>query len=147
MYFFDISSAKWFNRNLHILTPFILFLHSMDKIQFSSVLEKAFQRVASEHGQNYGDGAASAWGLVGASYLGYALCGLGSSELRNVQYKTREQAGPIILDCKWYDDLVQECLGVNRQTQALLPGPGGTLCPCSVTRELFLEMLDFCREG
>ena len=147
MYFFDISTVKWFNRNLHILTPFILFLHSMDRIRFSSVLEKALKRVASEHGQNYVDGAASAWGLVGASYLGYALCGLSASELRNVQYKTRQQAGPIILNCKWYDDLAQECLGGQNKADALLPGPDGTLCTCTVTKELFLEMLDFCREG
>ena len=119
----------------------------MDRIQFSSVLEKAFKRVALEHGQNYKDGAALAWGTVGASYLGFALCGLSQSELRSIQYQARDQFGPIILDCKWYDSLKSECIGSQNSADVLLPGPNGTSKICSVTQELFLEMLDFCREG
>jgi len=119
----------------------------MDKIRFSSVLERAFSAAASAHGQSYKEGAARAWGMVGASYLGFALCGLSSTQLRSVQYQTREEAGPVILDCKWYDGLAEECLGGQVSADALLPGPDGALCQGSVTRELFLEMLDFLREG
>ena len=119
----------------------------MDKIRFSSVLERAFSAAASAHGLSYKEGAAGAWGVVGASYLGFALCGLSSTELRSVQYQAREEAGPVILDCKWYDGLVKECLGGKESADALLPGPDGTLCTCTVTKEIFLEMLDFCREG
>ena len=119
----------------------------MDNISFSSVLEHAFSEVASAHGQSYRDGAAGSWGVVGAAYLGFALCGLSSTQLRSVQYQAREQFGPVILDCKWYDDLTKECLGGKESARVLLPGPDGTLCPCTVTRQLFLEMLDFCREG
>ena len=119
----------------------------MDKIMFSSVLERALSAAASAHGQSYVPGGAAAWGNVGASYLGFALCGLSSTQLRSVQYSAREQAGPVILDCKWYDDLAEECLGGKEKADVLLPGPDGTLCTCAVTKELFLEMLDFCREG
>ena len=126
---------------------FILFLHSMYKVQFSSVLEHAFSTVASEHGQQYPEGGARAWGITGASYLGFALCGLPQEKLRSTQYSTRDQFGPIILDCKWYDTLKGLCLNGQKYVDTLLPGPDGTLCPCSVTEQLFLEMIDFCREG
>ena len=119
----------------------------MEKILFSSVLEHALEKAAAEHGLQYKDGAAGAWGMVGASYLGFALCNLSSSDLRKVQYSARQQFGPVILDCKWYDMLKAECLGGQEHTNALLPGPDGTLCNRTVTAQLFLEMLDFCREG
>jgi len=119
----------------------------MDETRFCKVLEQAFGKAALEHGRQYPDGGAAAWGMVGASYLGFALCGLGSSCLRQLQYSAREQFGPIILDCKWYDSLKAECLGHDGTADTLLPGPDGTLCQCRVTAELFLEMLDFCREG
>ena len=45
----------------------------MDRTEFSSVLERAFSAQASAHGQKYIDGGAAAWGLTGASYLGFAL--------------------------------------------------------------------------
>jgi len=132
---------------LHTLASFILFLHYMDHKEFSSVLQQAFSRAASEHGLQYPEGGAAAWALVGASYLGFALCGLSSAQLRQVQYSAREQFGPVILDCKWYDSLKTECLNNQELADALLPGPDGSLCRCSVSADLFLEMLDFCREG
>ena len=132
---------------MHILTSVILFLHSMEAIRFSTVLQQAFSKAAAEHGRTYPDGAARAWGAVGASYLGFALCGLSSSELRSIQYSAREQFGPVILDCKWYDSLKEECLNGQDEADALLPGPDGSLCQCRVSAHLFLEMLDFCREG
>lgn len=129
------------------LSSIILFLQSMVKNQFSWVLEQALNRVASDHGQQYREGGASAWGVTGASYLGFALCGLPATQLRSIQYDTRLLFGPIILDCKWYDTLKAECLNGQKTIDTLLPGLDGNLCPCSVTEELFLEMLDFCREG
>ena len=119
----------------------------MDDISFSSVLEHAFRSAASAHGQSYRDGAARAWGTVGASYLGFALCGLSQAELRKIQYSVREQFGPVILDCKWYDSIKSECLQGEKSVKALLPGACGTLQSCTITESLFLEMLDFCREG
>ena len=119
----------------------------MDTVLFSGVLERAFSEAASAHGQSYGPGAAAAWGIVGATYLAFALCGLSSTRLRSVQYQARDEAGPVILDCKWYDGLVKECLGGQEEADALLPGPDDNLHTCTVTRELFLEMLDFLREG
>lgn len=115
--------------------------------EFSLILEKAFREVAAENGGYYADGAARSWAQVGTYYLGFALCGLPSAELRRVQYLTKEQYGPIILSCKWYDRLKAVCLKGNENVQTLLPGPDGTLYPCTVSEDLFLEMLDFCREG
>lgn len=132
---------------MHTLASFILFLHYMDHKDFSSVLQQAFSRAASEHGLQYPEGGAAAWALVGASYLGFALCNLSSAQLRTVQYSAREQFGPVILDCKWYDSLKAECLDGQDEADAQLPGPDGSVCPCRVSADLFLEMLDFCREG
>lgn len=142
-----MAVTKWFNRDMYILAPFILFLHSMKQELFSSILEKAFGVAASEHGWHYPEGGARAWGITGASYLGFAVCGLPLSELRRIQYLTREQYGAVILDCKWYDMLKAMCLDGRESVETLLPGPDGNPCQCQVTGELFLEMLDFCREG
>ena len=84
MYAFDVGVGKWFNPERHILTSFILFLQSMDKTEFASVLGRAFSMAASEHGLSYSGGADEAWGTVGASYLGFALCALKLSELRSI---------------------------------------------------------------
>lgn len=119
----------------------------MEEKLFSIVLADAFQSAAAGHGQQYRDGGARSWGQVGASYLGFALCRLPSAELRSIQYQTRESFGPVILDCKWYDAIKAECLKGQKSTEAMLPGPDSTVCRCTVTEELFLEMLDFCREG
>ena len=150
MWSLDCVGHKWFNLFYiitHIPYEIILFLQSMQQEEFSHILENAFREVAAKHNQYYADGAARSWAQVGASYLGFALCGLPSTELRGVQYLTKEQYGPVILNCKWYDALKATCLDGKESLQTLLPGPDGTLCRCYVTEDLLLEMLDFCREG
>ena len=119
----------------------------MEQESFSYILEQAFDKAASDHGSPYREGSAHAWALTGASYLGFALCGLSQQELRRIQYQTRENFGPVILDCKWYDRLKAQCLNGEKELECLLPSPKGELCKGTVTQELFLEMLDFCREG
>ena len=114
---------------------------------FSIILADALSAAALRHGLRYPEGGAQAWGLTGASYLAFALCGLPQSEVRRIQYATRDRFGPVILDCKWYDALKAECLNGQESVETLLPGPDGALNPCTVTQDLFLEMLDFCREG
>ena len=150
MWSLDCIEHKWFNLFYiitHIPYLIVLFLQSMKQQEFSLVLEDAFRKVASEHGQHYAEDAARSWAEVGAAYLGFALCSLPSTVLRRVQYATKEQYGTVILNCKWYDSLKEICLEGNNTIEALLPGPDGILCRCSVTEDLFLEMLDFCREG
>ena len=119
----------------------------MEPKEFSPLLEHAFLTEADAHHLRYPEGGAAAWARVGASYLAFALCGLKPAQLRSVQSYARDTFGPVILDCKWYDRLKQICLDGKETVQALLPGPDGTLCECQVTESLFLEMLDFCREG
>lgn len=127
---------------------YIIFAFSiMEQSLFSDILWHALASVAKSHGCHYPDGGAHAWGQAGAAYLGFALCNLSSGELRQKQYSARDNYGPVILDCKWYDTLVQECLKGHDNIEALLPGTNGTFATATVSRELFLEMLDFCREG
>lgn len=126
---------------------FMLFLQSMDSRPFRDILEQAFQEEADAHNLSYPDRGAASWADVGAAYLGFALCGLPATHLRKLQYDARTHYGPVILDCKWYDHLTQVCLDGLQSLPTLLPGPDDTLVECHVDKELFLEMLDFCREG
>lgn len=119
----------------------------MDSVEFARILGQAFNDTASEHGQHYPAGGADAWGQAGAAYLAFALCGLPTACLRKLQYDARDKYGPVILDCKWYDGLVSKCLDGADSVKAYLPAPDRQLCLCEISRELFLEMLDFCREG
>lgn len=119
----------------------------MEQPVFSHIFSNALADVAQSHGSHFPQEGAQAWGLAGAAYLGFALCGLSTDELRREQYSARDNHGPIILNCKWYDDLVNTCLRGGNSIEALLPSAGGTLAVGTVGRELFLEMLDFCREG
>ena len=119
----------------------------MQKELFSSILAECLAQVALDNGHPYREGAAGAWAQVGAAYLGFALCSLPSTELRTLQYGTRSEFGPVILDCRWYDTLKKACLRDQKSIQAILPGHDNTLHECTVTEDLLLEMLDFCREG
>lgn len=136
-----MPTAKWFNHLYYFC------IRIMQKESFSSILAECLAQVALDNGHPYREGAARAWGSVGAAYLGFALCGLPSTELRALQYGTRSEFGPVILDCRWYDALKKACLKDQKSIQALLPGPDDTLHECTVTQDLLLEMLDFCREG
>ena len=115
--------------------------------EFSVILANAFETIALEHGFSYKEGGAQAWGQTGAAYLSFALCGLPATTLRNLQYHARHITGPVLLDCKWYDHLVEICLDGQNQINAYIPAPDGGVSSISVSKPLFLEMLDFCREG
>lgn len=98
--------------------------------QFSDILADALARVALDNGTPYPDGGARAWGLAGQAYLSFAMDGLPASRLRELQYGARDTYGPVILDCRWYERLKAICLEGQD-----IPEP------------LFVEMLDFLREG
>lgn len=119
----------------------------MKQVTFSNLLAHSLADIASANGHVYREGAAQAWADVGAAYLGHVLCGLPVTELRKVQYNTRETYGAVILDCRWYDRLKESCLNNGKSSQVLLPGPDNSLNECTLSDDLFLEMLDFCREG
>ncbi len=123
------------------------FCNPMVQQDFAQILSRLFSDAAAQHGQEYPEGGADAWGLTGASYLGFALCGLSQAQLRNVQYRTRDEFGPVILDCRWYDDLTAKCFTGRDTIGVLLPGSDGKPCQATLSTHLFLEMLDFCREG
>ena len=115
--------------------------------EFSVILGNAFRTVAAEHGLSYPEGGASAWGRTGSAYLSYSLCNLPASTLRALQYEARETAGPVLLDCKWYDRMTELCLGCQESIVAAIPHPAQGIKEMTVSKSLFLEMLDFCREG
>ena len=115
--------------------------------EFSVILGNAFRTVAAEHGLSYPEGGASAWGRTGAAYLAYSLCGMPASTLRSLQYESRDTAGPVLMDCKWYDRMTDLCLGGQESTVAAIPHPEYGIKETTVSKSLFLEMLDFCREG
>lgn len=98
--------------------------------QFSDILANAFAALAGENGTPYPDGGAQAWGMAGQAYLSFADGRLPASKLRELQYQARDSYGPVILDCKWYDRLKAMCLDGQ-----------------DISESLFLEMLDFLREG
>jgi hypothetical protein len=123
------------------------FCNLMKQEDFSQILSRLLADAATEHGKRYPQGGALAWGLTGASYLGFALCGLPQTRLRDIQYSTRDRFGYVILDCRWYDSLVQRCFAGRESIDVILPGADGTPCHATLTTALFLEMLDFCREG
>jgi len=115
--------------------------------EFSSILADAFEKVAAEHGLSYSNDGALAWGRTGAAYLSFALCLLPSTELRSIQYAARETAGPVLLNCKWYDRMTELCMDSKDEVPAALPAQQGGISTYAVSKQLFLEMLDFCREG
>ena len=45
------------------------FCNLMAQEDFAQILSRLFSDAASQHGQEYPDGGADAWGLTGASYL------------------------------------------------------------------------------
>lgn len=114
--------------------------------EFSSILESAFEKIATEHGFSYKEGGAKAWGDAGAAYISFALGLLPSSVVRNLQYTARNTTGPVLLDCKWYDRLTELCFDSDQVITVCIPSSQGSTIQ-SVSRNLFIEMLDFCREG
>lgn len=119
----------------------------MEQTGFSKILEQAFIRAAQKHRMHYPPGGAQAWAEAGTAYLSLVLCGLGQHEVRRLHCQARDLYGSVILDCRWYEELKDSCMGSRESTEALLPDKEGTLCRQTVTAGLFLEMLDFCREG
>lgn len=115
--------------------------------QFKEILAHALCQVASEHGLSYGRDEALAWGETGASYLSYVLCSLPSTAVRTLQYAARDSYGPILLDCKWYNRLTELCMDGKDSETVLIPSANGENATTTMSKQLFLEMLDFCREG
>lgn len=115
--------------------------------EFSEILSFALKETARAHGLHYAPEAAAAWAATGAAYIGYVLCGFPVTELRSIQYDTKETFGPIIMDCKWYDLMKQVCLEQGKTVTAIVPAGDNSPGEAVITGELLVEALDFCREG
>lgn len=114
---------------------------------FAYRLGNLLESVAAGHGLAYTQGGAAAWGIAGAAYLSFVHGFLDTRSVRNAQYAARELTGPIHLDCKWYDSMVEQLFDGRQSIDTLLPLPDGAMKHQAVSKEEFLEMLDFCREG
>lgn len=114
---------------------------------FSVIFGRALYEVATENGANCTMGNCLSWGITGAMYLAHVLCGVPTDALRQQQYSTKEGFGPIVMDCKWYDRMCSICLNDSILAKISLTGPDGQPHECGLEKALFLEMLDFCREG
>ena len=115
--------------------------------EFSEILTHAILQAAQTHGFRYTPQAAAAWAATGASYIGFVLCGFPVAQLRSIQYDTKEEYGPIIMDCKWYDLIKQLCLEQGKSITAFVPAGENRHREALITGELLIEALDFCREG
>ena len=116
-------------------------------IIFEIILADALDRVCREHGKSYRNGGARAWARAGNAYLSFALLHSGSAHVRQCQYSARNLTGSVILDCSWYDELAAFCFGGDSQACVMLQNEDGIQVPVALDREMFLEMLDFLREG
>lgn len=114
---------------------------------FSRTLACALEKTAQAHGFSYTNGASEAWAATGSAYIGFVLCDYPLNQLRQIQYRTREEYGPIIMDCKWYDMIKQFCLMDKNNISALVPSQEKALKETVISGEMIIEMLDFCREG
>ena len=114
---------------------------------FSIILGNALQTVAAEHGLSYADGGAQAWGRTGAAYISYSFSTMSAQSLRSLQATARELTGPVLLDCKWYDRMATLCLDRPDRSTAVIPQEHAGASVQTITESLFMEMLDFLREG
>lgn len=123
---------------------------AMNGAFFESVMADALVKTAKCHGVCYGIDDAQAWSRTGAMYLSYVLAGTPLGHIRQAQFFARDNYGPIVLECKWYDQMVAHVIG--GQTSVVIDIPAiqddaEIRTKVELTKELFLEMLDFCREG
>lgn len=114
---------------------------------FSAILGHALYETATKNGAECTLENCLSWGKTGAMYLAHVLCAVPVDALRSQQYYTREEFGPMTMDCRWYDTMCDICLNGNSLAAVSLIGPDGLPHECDLDKELFLEMLDFCREG
>ncbi len=114
---------------------------------FEKILADALAQVASARGWQYRTGGCELWARAGAAYLSFVLLDGLQETVRSLQYQAREECGHVLIDCHQYDVLSALCLGNNGSAQVLLADCGGKMSAVTLTKCLFMEMLDFLREG
>ena len=115
--------------------------------QFSEILAAALETAARDRGQEYNAGGSLQWALAGQAYLSLALSGAPQARVRKHQYAARELTGPVLFDCHQYDRLCELCMAGAKSFTVLLPDSEGHPATAVLTENLFMEMLDFLREG
>ncbi len=114
---------------------------------FEKILAEALAQAAAARGWQYRTGGCGLWARAGAAYLSFVLLDGLQETVRSLQYQAREECGPVLVDCHQYDALSASCLGNDDSARVLLSGSGGKMSAVTLTKDLFLEMLDFLREG
>jgi len=114
---------------------------------FEKILSSGLDSAARERGWQYGPCGALEWAKTGCAFLAMALSGGSQACVRLHQSRARMTAGPVLLECSQYEGLVNLCLDGKTRTEILLSPDNGSASISILTRDLFLEMLDFLREG
>lgn len=114
---------------------------------FESILAVALETVAAERGWQYRDNGSVLWARTGVAYLSLALLDGRQDSVRSFQYQAREVTSQILIDCHQYERLAAICMGDKSETNVLIPDKSGRQMSVTLTQSLFMEMLDFLREG
>lgn len=122
-------------------------------LNFGHTIGHAIESLLLEKQTPVPHGMAVAWGMVAELYLSHALCTFPTPTLRTATGALRELYGPCPITCNDYDRLYALALHDKKNTvptqlrPALLADIGSPCLDLTVPRDLFLESLDFLRDG
>lgn len=114
---------------------------------FEEILAATLSNAALERGWQYRSGGAREWARTGCAFLSMALQGGTQADVRLHQSRARMTTGPVLLECSQYDTMAGFCLAGNDSAVIGLVDGNGKTSELVLTKDLFLEMLDFLREG
>lgn len=114
---------------------------------FENILAHALETVAAERGWQYAGNGSVLWAGTGVAYLSLALLDGSQEAVRSCQYQAREVGGQVLVDCHQYERLACLCLEDSTEREILIPGKSGRQVPVALSKDMFLEMLDFLRDG
>ncbi|MCQ2083292.1 MAG: hypothetical protein MJY58_02190 [Bacteroidaceae bacterium] len=114
---------------------------------FVQILAAALETAAAERGWQYNGNGCLLWAQAGEAYIVLALLDGMQQTVRSLQYQAREVTGSVLFDCHQYDLLVSLCLEDGNNAEVLLTDCYGRTATADLSKSLFLEMLDFLREG
>lgn len=114
---------------------------------FEKILAGALAQAAEARGWQYRTGGCGLWARTGAAYLSFVLLDGLQENVRSLQCMAREESGCVLFDCRQYETLASMCMGDCANAHILLTDGNGATVPAVVSKELFMEMLDFLREG
>ncbi len=117
-----------------------------EKGVIGSILGKSIFKVCLSHDVSISIREALAWGIIGELYLSHIMSGYPINRMRSFQCEIKESIGIIGIQCSWYSEIVDLCIQENASTFTLINADEENIQKM-VSRDIILEMLDFCRES